>query len=195
MKKLLVITCLLIINLAFSQEDSSSFSKKIFSSKAEEHHFKQNKFDAFTMEKLKKLPQIKPSNNSEGKFPFYSDNDQNLFDLDKINHIESIVKTIKSKKIVTKITDFVDKVIVKISKDKNIGVYDFHHNNDLNGDANVDSDAPYASSMNKLIFAYQLNGQSQLQIGNDIYSYINKLFKTDIDKTLLNHLNLLVIKI
>ena len=195
MKKLIIITCVLLVNLSFSQEDSSSFSENIFFSNVEESHFKPNAFDAFTMEKLEKLPQIKPSNNSEGKFPFYSDTNKNLFDLDKNVHNESIVKTIKSKKRITKITDFVDEVIIKISKDKNIDIYDFHHNNDLNGDENVDSDDTYALSVNKLIIAYQLYEDSQFQIGNDVYGYINKLFKTEIDKTLLNSLNLLVIKI
>jgi len=195
MKKLIIITCVLLVNLSFSQEDSSSFSENIFFSNVEESHFKPNTFDAFTMEKLEKLPQIKPSNNSEGKFPFYSDTNKNLFDLDKNVHNESIVKTIKSKKRITKITDFVDEVIIKISKDKNIDIYDFHHNNDLNGDENVDSDDTYALSVNKLIIAYQLYEDSQFQIGNDVYGYINKLFKTEIDKTLLNSLNLLVIKI
>jgi hypothetical protein len=195
MKKLLIITCVLLVNLSFSQEDSSSFSEKIFFSKVEESHLKQNTFEAFTIEKLEKLPQIKPSNNSEGKFPFYSDTDKNLFDLDKTVHNESIVKTIKSKKIITKITDFVDQVIVKVSKDKNIDISDFNNNVNLSRDENVDSDDTYAPSVNKLIVAYQLHGDSQLQIGNDVHRYINKLFKTEIDKTLLNSLNLLVIKI
>lgn len=195
MKNLLLITCVLIVNLSFSQEDSSSFSKKIFSSNAEENHFKSNTLDAFTMEKLEKLPKIKPSNNSEGKFPFYSLNDQNLFDLDKTDHNESIVKQVKSKKMIKKTTDFVDEVIVKISRDKNIDISNFNNDDDLSGNENVDSDDLYATSANKLILAYRLNGDSQLQIGNDIHRYINKLFKTDLDKTLLNSLNLLVIKI
>ena len=195
MKNLLLITCVLIVNLSFSQKDSSSFSKKIFSNNAEENHFKSNTLDAFTMEKLEKLPKIKPSNNSEGKFPFYSLNDQNLFDLDKTDHNESIVKQVKSKKMIKKTTDFVDEVIVKISRDKNINISNFNNDDDLSGNENVDSDDLYATSANKLIIAYRLNGDSQLQIGNDIHRYINKLFKTDLDKTLLNSINLLVIKI
>ena len=195
MKNSLLITCVLMVNLSFSQEDSSSFSKKIFSSNAEESHFKSNTLDAFTMEKLEKLPQIKPRNNSEGKFPFYSLNDQNLFDLDKTDHNESIVKQVKSKKMIKKTTDFVDEVIVKISRDKNIDISNFNNDDDLSGNENVDSDNLYATSANKLILAYRLNGDSQLQIGNDIHRYTNKLFKTNLDKTLLNSLNLLVIKI
>ena len=192
MKNILLIASVFIVNLSFCQEVSNSLSKKIFSSDAEKSHLKLNTFDAFTIEKLS---QLKTSNNSEGKFPFYRIKDQNLFKIDKTFYNKSIIKQVNSKKIIRKITDLVDKVIIKISQNKNIDIANFHNNKKESSYKKVNSRGKYVPNTNKLIVSYQLNRNSQLQIGNDIYSYINKIFKTKIDKTLLNSLNLFAIRI
>jgi hypothetical protein len=194
MKNLILITCVLIVNLSFSQKDSNPFSKKVFYSNIEENHYEVTTFDFFALEKQEKIHPIntiKAINNSEGKFPFYSNEDQHLFDIEVSHYQKSIVKLTTT--VVKNNKDFIDKVILKILKNKNIDISDFKNSLDFNGDKDINFYKNYNTDVNKLIFAYQLQGKTEFVIGTDIHNFMNMILKTEINKTLQNSLNLFAI--
>jgi hypothetical protein len=196
MKNTLFITCVLIVNLTFSQKDTNSFLKKIFQTNIEESHYEANTFNIISQEKLEKIypmKSIKPVNNSEGKFVLYSTSDKVLFDIERSYTNESIIKKVSTKTTPRSNGAFVDSVILKIIQDRNMDIADFNKIDDFNGDKNINFYKNHPSDNNRLIVTYQLKGKTQLQIGNDINSYVHKISKSEIDKTLLNSLNLLVI--
>ncbi|PQJ82442.1 hypothetical protein [Polaribacter glomeratus] len=195
MKNLIVIACVLIVNLSFSQKDANPFSEKTFYSNIEENHYNVTTYDFFALEKqeeLQALNTIKPVNNSEGKFPFYSNEDQSLFDVKETVPQKSILNlsnviTIKNN------NDFIDKVILKILEDKKIDIVDFQNTLDFNGDKNINFYKNYTTDVNKLIIAYKLKGETEFQIGMDINNFMNKTLKTELDRALQNSINLFVI--
>ncbi|MFT7441852.1 MAG: hypothetical protein ACI9Q3_000212 [Maribacter sp.] len=195
MKNILLITCVLIVNLSFSQKDINPLSEKIFYSNIEENHYNPTTYDFFALEiqkELQALKTIKAINNSEGKFPFYSDEDQSLFDIEEMVPQESILN-LSSDLTIKNNNDFLDQVILKILNDKKINIVDFQNSLDFNGDKNAHFYPNYATDVNKLIIAYQLKGETEFQIGMDINNSINKILKTEIDKTLQNSINLFAI--
>ncbi len=61
------------------------------------------------------------------------------------------------------------------------------------GDKNLAVFKEYEALKNKLIVNYSVNNDLDVQIGKSLYPYLNKILKTELDKTLENSLNLLVI--
>jgi hypothetical protein len=188
MKNTILIACLLIVNISFSQKDSNPFSKKIFYSNIEENHYQKNTFNPFELKKIDLIKSIKPTNNSEGKFPFYSNNTI-LLNLENQNEGESIVHQIKT---ITNNNTFIDRLVLKILQDKNINILDFKNSIDFNGDKNISFYKNYTVDVNKLIIAYRLHKDVEIQLGKDIFKSINKINKSELDITLFNNLNLIV---
>lgn len=190
MKNIIFITFVLIFNISFSQNDLNLFSNQYDFKDILENTYKNT--NTTQADQLLKINTIHPSNNSEGKFPLYTiaESDQ-----------KKMKETFMNKKLVDEVvnkntkkqSDFIDKLIVKIIKDKNIELSDFYGSIDFNGDKNLDAYKNNTENINKLIIAYKLLEDVNLQIGNDIEKRMNKLLKTDIDKTLNSSLNLLVI--
>jgi hypothetical protein len=179
MKNIILITCLLTVHLSFSQKDSKPILKKVFYSNVEENHYQANTFNPFALTEIASEIIIKPTNNSEGKFPFYSNNNI-LLNLENSTNSVSIVQEIATTRI------------LKILQDKNIDFVNFRNNIDLNGDRNINLYKNYTVNINKLIIAIQLREDIEMQLGKDIYENINKIYKSAIDITLFNSLNLLV---
>jgi hypothetical protein len=188
MKNTILIACLLIVNISFSQKDSNPFSKKIFYSNIEENHYQKNTFNPFELKNIDLIKSIKPTNNSEGKFPFYSNNTI-LLNLENQNEGESIVHQIKT---ITNNNTFIDRLVLKILQDKNINILDFKNSIDFNGDKNISFYKNYTVDVNKLIIAYRLQKDVEIQIGNDIFKSVNKINKSELDIALFNNLNLIV---
>jgi hypothetical protein len=188
MKNTILIACLLIVNISFSQKDSNPFSKKIFYSNIEENHYQKNTFNPFELKNIDLIKSIKPTNNSEGKFPFYSNNTI-LLNLENQNEGESIVHQIKT---ITNNNTFIDRLVLKILQDKNINILDFKNSIDFNGDKNISFYKNYTVDVNKLIIAYRLHKDVEIQLGKDIFKSINKINKSELDIALFNNLNLIV---
>jgi hypothetical protein len=191
MKNIILITCLLTVHLSFSQKDSKPILKKVFYSNVEENHYQANTFNPFALTELAPEIIIKPTNNSEGKFPFYSNNNI-LPNLENSTNSVSIVQEIATVRILKNNNLFIDKLVLKILQDKNIDFVNFRNNIDLNGDRNINFYKNYTVNINKLIIAIQLREDIEIQLGKDIYEDINKIYKSAIDITLFNSLNLLV---
>jgi len=191
MKNIILITCLLTVHLSFSQKDSKPILKKVFYSNVEENHYQANTFNPFALTEIAPEIIIKPTNNSEGKFPFYSNNNI-LLNLENSTNSVSIVQEIATIRILKNNNLFIDKLVLKILQDKNIDFVNFRNNIDLNGDRNINFYKNYTVNINKLIIAIQLREDIEMQLGKDIYENINKIYKSAIDITLFNSLNLLV---
>ena len=174
MKNILLITCVLIVNLSFSQKDINALSEKIFYSNIEENHYIPTTYDFSILEKQKELQALKTINFEE-MVP-----QKSILNLNSITSIKNS-------------NDFLDQVILKILNDKKINIVDFQNSPDFNGDKNYHFYNNYATNVNKLIIAYQLKGETEFQIGMDINNSINKILKTEIDKTLQNSINLFAI--
>jgi hypothetical protein len=191
MKNIILITCLLTVHLSFSQKDSKPILKKVFYSNVEENHYQANTFNPFALTEIAPEIIIKPTNNSEGKFPFYSNNNI-LLNLENSTNSVRIVQEIATIRILKNNNLFIDKLVLKILQDKNIDFVNFRNNIDLNGDRNINFYKNYTVNINKLIIAIQLREDIEMQLGKDIYENINKIYKSAIDITLFNSLNLLV---
>jgi hypothetical protein len=188
MKNIILIACLLIVNISFSQKDSNTFLKKVFYTNIEENHYQTNTFNSIVLKKIVITKSLKPINNSEGKFPFYS-NSTIFLNLKNKNKSESVVHQIKT---ITNKHPSIDPLILKILKDKNIDILDFKNNMDFNGDRNLNFYKNYTVDVNKLIIAYRLQKDIEIQIGKDILKSIYKINKSELDIALFNNLNLIV---
>ena len=189
MKKLLFITCVLIVNLSFAQQDTNPQLEKLVLSTAAMNPYE---LQTAALDKIESLSVMKATNNSEGKFPHYNKAKTLLTHDNTSTNTQSLVK---EDAIINPINNnaFVDKIVLKILQDENIRIADFQSSLDFNGDKNIGYYKNYVGDVNRLIIAHQLKENISVQIGNDIYSYVNKMFKTEIDRTLLSSLNLFAI--
>ena len=189
MKKLLFITCVLIVNLSFAQQDTNPQLEKLVLSTAAMDPYE---LQTAALDKIESLSVMKATNNSEGKFPHYNKANTLLTHDNTSSNTQSLVK---EDAIINPINNnaFVDKIVLKILQDENIRIADFQSSLDFNGDKNIGYYKNYVGDVNRLIIAHQLKENISVQIGNDIYSYVNKMFKTEIDRTLLSSLNLFAI--
>jgi hypothetical protein len=191
MKNITLIACLLFVNLSYSQKDSEHLLKKVFYSNVEENHYQANPFNPFALAEIAPEKSIKPINNSEGKFPFYSNNNI-LLNLEKNSETASIVQEVNTVRILKSNNVFIDKLVLKILQDQNIDISDFKKGINFNGDRNLNFYKNYAVDINKLIVAIRLSQDIEMQLGKDIYRSIRKINKSEIDISLFNNLNLLV---
>jgi hypothetical protein len=191
MKNITLIACLLFVNLSYSQKDSEHLLKKVFYSNVEENHYQANPFNPFALAEIAPEKSIKPINNSEGKFPFYSNNNI-LLNLEKNSETASIVQEVATVRILKSNNVFIDKLVLKILQDQNIDISDFKKGINFNGDRNLNFYKNYAVDINKLIVAIRLSQDIEMQLGKDIYRSIRKINKSEIDISLFNNLNLLV---
>ena len=189
MKKLLFITCVLIVNLSFAQQDTNPQLEKLVLSTAAMNPYE---LQTAALDKIESLSVMKATNNSEGKFPHYNKAKTLLTHDNTSTNTQSLVK---EDAIINPINNnaFVDKIVLKILQDENIRIADFQSSLDFNGDKNIGYYKNYVGDVNRLIIAHHLKENISVQIGNDIYSYVNKMFKTEIDRTLLSSLNLFAI--
>jgi len=146
---------------------------------------------------------IVPSNNSEGKFQLYNNylNDINKayssLAKDNSKTIKSLQNKLESNKIESIIiktySDFILEVINKTSNRQHnvntIALEDIKNKNIKNTIYNFE----HKIRKNKLNKKFEIHESVSLEIGKDIYKHINKIYKSEIDKTLQNSINLLVI--
>ena len=88
--------------------------------------------------------------------------------------------------------EFINKIIIKKLDDELIEILVLNESFEY-GDRNIDLYRDYESLKNKLIIRKNINDNVEIQIGKSLYPYLNKILKTELDKTLQNSLNLLAI--
>ena len=174
-------------NIAFSQieKNDHTFLNKIdFKNKISESDFliknePKNLFPEIVNLKIKDI-----KNNSEGKFSLNDSNKKHFIADEKKNTNTTITLSVKK--------EFIEKIIQKkIAKE--IQEYMMLHEALTFSDKNIDVYHSYVELENKLIVSHSIYKDIEIQIGKDIYPYLNKMLKTELDKTLQNSLNLLAI--
>ena len=148
-----------------------------------------------------KNPKIKDfKNNSEGKFSF-NESKKELFKNEKEeNDTEFLVNKkafkgvqLKTDNMNTSLkTEFVNKIIQKKIAEE-ILKYIIMNEALTYGDRYLNEYKDFTDLENKLILSKKITSKIELQIGKDIYPYLNKIQKTELDKTMQNSLNLFAI--
>lgn len=203
MKNLLFTVFLLAFQTSFTQvenKDINSIKTSSFEAGDKENIFSRNITLKNMFSEIKKFELIDFKNNSEGKFSF-NDTKKELFqndlEQDKTSFLTS-KKPIQSRKLNTNNLDttintaFVDKVIQKKIAEE-IQKYMAMNESLTYGDRYLDAYKDFTNLENKLILSYKVNAVIEVQVGKDIYPFLKKNLKTELDKTLQNSLNLFAI--
>lgn len=202
MRKTIYLLCLLAFQVVFSQVEINSESElkaNFFETNIDENRFSVDKKLKYTLPNNIDFKFEDIKNNSEKKFTIVNTN-QTYFVVgtpanakpilyqNKINRDTNLSENIdtNAKK------EFVEKIIRKKIKEE-IQKYLLINEALTYGDRNIELYKNYTDLENKLIIVKPINSQIELQIGNNIYPFLNKLYKTELDKTQLNSLNLLAI--
>lgn len=200
MKNIFILAAILLTNTLFSQnnnEFSTTVNQVNFETDIKENYYlnESDKFlnlftDVNFMESNSKM-------NTERKFLMKSLEKENI--LSSNLKKESIIVT-KSKRssddVNSLITDTKSTFVKTIIEDKlkEELLKSLNANEALTyGDKNIDLYVEYEEMRNKLIKSYEINDSVEFQIGKSVYPYLNKILKTEIDKTLRNSLNLFVV--
>jgi hypothetical protein len=203
MKNILSICFMLSMSISFAQEKSSDVFKIFSNENARAFFLSQDNSDSKIIEFKEVVPvDFKKTNINEGKFSLKEINDKTLTtllaELDEntkpqfliIEEVAPFKENSMAKRsiIIATNQEFINKMIAaKIMEEGII-------NESLSyGDRNLDNYRNYPNMIDTLNTTYTLSEHVQVQIGDNIYPFIKKPFKTEIDKTLLSSLNLLAI--
>ncbi|PQJ78566.1 hypothetical protein [Polaribacter porphyrae] len=190
MKNLLYLALIFIIQPIFSQEevDLKFYNKDFLKIDVLNKNDKTYKIPEW---KIIETKSFKIKENSEGKFLV------NKKEKDYFNKITSTndMKYIDAKNIhlATDIKQkFVDNIIIK-KLDEELKKNIILNESFTYGDRNIDLYRNYSNLENKLIVYGNISENVEIQIGKSLYPYLNKMYKTDIEKTLNTSLNILAI--
>lgn len=200
MKKLLTLCFVLTISLTFAQENLANLLT-IFNEENKSSLLTAN--NRTILIQFKEIVPVDFENKkviNEAKFSLNNFNDKSLnallLELDKKNKTEFFIvekvssdvhKTSTQKSfLITTNKKFIDQLITaKIVQEGLL-------NEVVNyGDRDIEMFKNYAASKDILNNTYKITSSTQLQIGNSVIPFIKKPFKTEIEKTLLNSLNIL----
>jgi hypothetical protein len=200
MKNILTTTIILISLNLFSQNETLEVKEKnsIFNvTKVEENHVLVNEFfeklnfqifDEVTLfEKLKEYPIAEKKFVLKQKTPvFFSEMIEKNLKYDK--------KSSLNQNLLLEINEsFIENVIVKLFIEED-NIQEIISNDPRNyGDRNIELYRNFSDLENKLLISFMLDKNKSIQIGNNIIPYLNKLQKTDVEKTLNTSLNLLAV--
>lgn len=192
MKNLLSIFVFLIYFIGNAQElRTISFTN--FGADSIQNSFlnEKNKANFIKFKEIAPVDIIVVNNNSEGKF-LVSEPKNSVI---KKNFIkENFTEYTKNNSLTTEMKkEFIYNVIVRElleMKRENITKIDL---NGEYGDQNIDVYRNYDAIMNQLIKTIELTDEVEIQIGKSVYPFLNKLYKSELDKTLNHSLNLVAI--
>ena len=195
MKKLIYILFIsLFYQTQIAQEriNISFFDASVFKTEESKKTSESTNFNSISSSEKKIESPLIVKVNSEGKFLL---NDSSKAFFGKIENKSESKKGLNDKNIALVVDakqEFINKVILeRLQEELNkLIVLDESF---TYGDRNIDLYRDYSQLENKLIITKYLNSEIEIQIGNSVYPYLNKLLKTEIDKTLQNSLNLLAI--
>lgn len=202
MKNVLSISFVLIISFSFAQENSSD-AKEVLNNN--NNAFSLNKNEAAKFFKIKEIVPVdfeKRANVNEGKFSLKEIKNKSLTSLlsdlakntkAKFLIIEDIISSNQNlilEKSITIVANrkFINKLITdKIIQDDLINEAFTYRNR------NIESYRNYPELVDLFNVKYTITEDLEVQTGDNIYDFINKPFKSELDRTLFNSLNLLAI--
>jgi hypothetical protein len=203
MKNVLSICFVLIISFSFAQENSAD-SKEVLKNE-NNNAFSLIKNETAKFFKIKEIVPVdfeKKANANEGKFSLKEIENKSLTsllsDLDKNTNakfliIEDIISSNQNlilEKSITIVANrkFINKLITeKIIQDDLINEAFTYR------DRNIESYRNYPELVDLFNVKYTITEDLEVQTGDNIYDFINKPFKSELDRTLFNSLNLLAI--
>lgn len=205
MKNVLSICFVLIINLSFAQESLTDVINSFANENKEAFSLTTNEDGKFLQ--FQEIIPVHFERNTtikEGKFSWEDIKDKSitslLSELDKSNREQFLsieeINLSKNNSIATKSIriatnqKFINKIITDKTKQRNLN----------NKSINLTNSALVAFNnfpemLDLLNVNYTLTRNLELEIGDNIYSFINKPFKSELDKTLFNSLNLLTLNL
>lgn len=202
MKNVLSISFVLIISFSFAQENSSD-AKEVLNNN--NNAFSLNKNETAKFFKIKEIVPVdfeKRANVNEGKFSLKEIKNKSLTSLlsdlakntkAKFLIIEDIISSNQNlilEKSITIVANrkFINKLITdKIIQDDLINEAFTYR------DRNIESYRNYPELVDLFNVKYTITEDLEVQTGDNIYDFINKPFKSELDRTLFNSLNLLAI--
>jgi len=197
--KYILTSIIIIISIhTFSQSELKKGFNDVFQTvKVEENHFfVQDIFQKLNLqlfEEIKISEDLKKYPIAEKKFLFKEKTNTIFSETIQKNIVEENTMSSKESFFIEMNEDFIENVIVKlfIEEDK---IQEIVFNDAKNyGDRNVEIYKNLSDLENKLLIVYKINDSKSIQIGNSIFPYLNKLQKTDVEKTLNTSLNLLAV--
>lgn len=197
MKKLIYLLFLLLIyQIQTAQEklNISLFDDSLLNVKELNMNSEKKSFNEIRNIEINKITPLVLKVNSEGKF-LLDDSSKALF-VKIVKNNEARDNNNLDEENIALIVDTNQKFVTKVILDKleeELNKLILLNESLTYGDRNIDLYRDYSRLENKLIITKQLSSELEIQIGNSIYPYLNKLQKTEIDKTLQNSLNLLAI--
>ncbi|KOY50793.1 hypothetical protein [Polaribacter dokdonensis] len=200
MKNIFILAAILLTNTLFSQnnnEFSTTINQVNFETDIKENYYLNDSDKFLNLFNDVNFLESNSKMNTERKFLMKSLEKENILSSNLKN--KSIIVT-KNKRSIddtnSLITDTKSTFVKTIIEDKlkEELLKSLNANEALTyGDKNIDLYVEYEEMRNKLIKSYEINDSVEFQIGKSVYPYLNKILKTEIDKTLRNSLNLFVV--
>lgn len=200
MKNIFILAAILLTNTLFSQnnnEFSTTVNQVNFETDIKENYYLNDSDKFLNLFNDVNFLESNSKMNTERKFLMKSLEKENILSSNlknksiivtknkrSINDTNSLITDTKSTFVKTIIEDKLKEELLKSLNANEALTY---------GDKNIDLYVEYEEMRNKLIKSYEINDSVELQIGKSVYPYLNKILKTEIDKTLRNSLNLFVV--
>ena len=199
MKNIFILAAILLTNTLFSQnnnEFSTTINQVNFETDIKENYYLNDSDKFLNLFNDVNFLESNSKMNTERKFLMKSLEKENILSsnlknesiivtkIKRIDDTNSLIADVKSAFINTIIEDKLKEELLKSLNANEALTY---------GDKNIDLYVEYEEMRNKLIKSYEINDSVEFQIGKSVYPYLNKILKTEIDKTLRNSLNLFVV--
>ena len=200
MKNIFILAAILLTNTLFSQnnnEFSTPVNQVNFETDIKENYYLNESDKFLNLFTDVNFLESKSTMNTERKFLMKSLKKENILSSNLKNESIIITKNKRSAEDANSLiadakSAFVNTIIEDKLKEELLK--SLNANEALNyGDKNIDLYVEYEEMRNKLIKSYEINDSVEFQIGKSVYPYLNKILKTEIDKTLRNSLNLFVV--
>ncbi|WP_299668021.1 hypothetical protein [uncultured Polaribacter sp.] len=204
MKSIILFTLILIVNFSFAQERNTYLKTMTFNTNIEENHYSDN--DNNSILEIKLLELLEPINNSEGKFPMYKLDGEHV-DL-ILNGKSKIINNYSSKNLMslgadaTRVSENLltqnevkliqTLILKKLLKEGHTDVA-FVKEYQIKGNLNNELYKNIPLYKDKLNVNLKISNNIEVQLGENLEGYMARINKTELDKTLQNSLNLLIV--
>ncbi len=187
MRYFVLITVLFKISFSFSQIEENKLHHKIFNSNSNSNYLLNDSELTQQFQEIKKVEFYNLiENNPEGKFSNHQKNYQSFFEI--VNKKEELAVS-EISIILENYRDFINNIIVKKLDDEIRFTSSFEVENKVSESEIIN----IKDFSDKLNYSHKITDKIEVQIGKNIHNYLNKINKTELDKTLQNSLNLLVL--
>lgn len=181
MKTKLLLMFVLIVNISFAQQESL-LKNTFFKINVEENHYATEHIYSSPFFEIKEGKKMIATNNSEGKFPQYT----KLKNASTTTLKPEDASFMLIKEYIMFVNNIIQKKSVEINKNELVFIDEINY-----------SENDYTYTVPQIIDVlntyYKVSPNVKVQFGENLEGYLKKINKTELDKTLQNSLNLLVV--